>query len=227
MSIVKISKKTQNVLKNFATINKSILINPGNKLRTMSVNKNIFSSVEISEDIPRQVAIYDLGLFLSGLSLFENPVFDFSDEKKLVIGDEVSKAKTSYFYCDPGIIVSPPDKDLTMPTHDIEFKLRTDTLSDLLRAASVYQVPDLCLYSGGGNINLMVCDKKNETSNTYSVPVGVLNDEDREFCYCFKVENIRVLPGDYTVRISKNKISHFVSDSNNLQYFIALEPDSK
>lgn len=224
MSIVKISKKTQNILKNFSTINKSLVIDPGNQLRTMSVNRNIFASTDVDEDFPQQVAIYDLGLFLSGLSLFENPVFDFSNPKKLVIGDEVSKATTTYFYCDPEIITKPPQKEISMPQEDVVFSLRTDTLQDLIRAASVYQVPDLCLYSGGGNINLQVCDKKNETSNTYSVPVGELPD-DREFCYCFKVENIRVLPGDYTVRVSKNKISHFKSANNNLQYFIALEPD--
>jgi hypothetical protein len=227
MSIVKLSKKTQNILKNFATINKSIVISPGNKLRTMSVNRNIFASVEIAEDIPQEVAIYDLGVFLAGLSLFENPMFSFDSDKKLEIRDETSKATTSFYYCDPEIITKPPQKDIEMPQTDVVFNLKTDTLQDLLRAASVYQVPDLCLYSGNGNINLMVCDKKNETSNTYSVPVGKLDDEDQEFCYCFKVENIRILPGDYTVSVAKNKVSHFVSESNNLEYYIALEPDSK
>jgi hypothetical protein len=168
-----------------------------------------------------------LGLFLSGLSLFESPIFDFSDPQKLEIKDEIHQARTQYYYSDPDIITKPPSKELDIPGVDVEFNLRTDTLADLLRAASVYQVPDLCLYNGGGNINLMVCDKKNETSNTFSVPVGTLKDPDDEFCYCFKVENLRLLPGDYKVRIAKNKIGHFQSTGTPLEYYIALEPKGK
>ena len=227
MSTVKISKKTQSILKNFATINKSIVIDPGSRIRTISVNRNIYASVEVAEKFPQQVPIYDLGLFLSGLSLFESPIFDFSDPQKLEIKDEIHQARTQYYYSDPDIITKPPSKELDIPGVDVEFNLRTDPLADLLRAASVYQVPDLCLYNGGGNINLMVCDKKNETSNTFSVPVGTLKDPDDEFCYCFKVENLRLLPGDYKVRIAKNKIGHFQSTGTPLEYYIALEPKGK
>ena len=113
-----------------------------------------------------------------------------------------------------------------MPEVDVEFSLKTDTLQDLIRAASVYQVPDLCLYNKGDEIRLQVCDKKNETSNTYSVPVGKHNGS-TDFCYCFKVENLKILPGDYAVSVAKNKVSHFVSAANNVEYYIALEPDTK
>ena len=114
-----------------------------------------------------------------------------------------------------------------MPDIDVNFTLKTDVISDLLRAASVYQVSDLCLFNKGDEIRLQVCDKKNETSNTYSVPVGSNENLTEDFCYCFKVENLKLLPGDYTVSVAKNKVSHFVSEANNIEYYIALEPDVK
>ena len=226
MSLVKLSKKTQNLLKNFATINKSIVIDPGNSIRTLSVNKNIFASALVSENFPQEIAIYDLGNFLSTLSLFESPVFDFTDKTKLITTDETSNSRGTFYYSDPSVIQQVPDKGIQMPEVDVEFSLKTDTLQDLIRAASVYQVPDLCLYNKGDEIRLQVCDKKNETSNTYSVPVGKHNGT-TDFCYCFKVENLKILPGDYAVSVAKNKVSHFVSAANNVEYYIALEPDTK
>ena len=227
MSIVKLSKRTQNILKNFATINKSIVIDQGSRIRTLSVNKNIFASADITETFPQQVAIYDLGGFLSSLSLFENPVFDFSNPQKLITTDEGSESKGTFYYSDPTVIAKVPDKGIQMPDIDVNFTLKTDVISDLLRAASVYQVSDLCLFNKGDEIRLQVCDKKNETSNTYSVPVGSNENLTEDFCYCFKVENLKLLPGDYTVSVAKNKVSHFVSEANNIEYYIALEPDVK
>ena len=223
-TIVKLSKRTQNVLKNFATINKSIIIESGSKVRTLSINKNIYASAKVTEKFPREIPIYDLGVFLSGLSLFENPVFDFTHTQKLITRDEVTNATTTFFY-DEASIINPtlPTKDIAMPEVDVSFNLRAETLNNILRAAAVYKVEDLCVYNKGEKVHLMVCDKKNETSNTYSVPVGK-NDFDTEFCFCFKVENIRILPGDYNVEISSNKISRFKSEGNGVEYFIALEP---
>ena len=222
-TIVKLSKRTQNVLKNFATINKSIIVESGSKVRTLSINKNIYASAKITEDFPRQIPIYDLGVFLSGLSLFENPVFDFTHTQKLVTRDEATNATTTFFYDDASIITPAlPTKEIEMSSVDVTFDLRAETLSNILRAAAVYKVKDLCVYNKGDKVHLMVCDKKNETSNTYDVPVGK-NVYDTEFCFCFKTENIVLLPGDYKVDISSKGISRFTSSGNGVQYFIALE----
>ena len=223
-TIVKLSKRTQNVLKNFATINKSIIIESGSTIRSLSINKNIFGSAKITETFPRDIPIYDLGIFLSGLSLFENPIFDFTHTQKLITRDEATNASTTFFYDDPSIISSSlPNKKITMPTIDVKFNLRAETLNKILQAASVYKVEDLCVYNREGKIYIMVCDKKNDTSNTYTVPVGTTESND-EYCYCFRVENIKILPGDYTVSIASQKIANFVSEGNQVEYFIALEP---
>ena len=160
MSIVKLSKRTQNILKNFATINKSIVIDQGSRIRTLSVNKNIFASADITETFPQQVAIYDLGVFLSSLSLFENPIFDFTHTQKLITRDEATNASTTFFYDDPSIISSSlPNKKITMPTIDVKFNLRAETLNKILQAASVYKVEDLCVYNREGKIYIIFLRK--------------------------------------------------------------------
>jgi len=230
MTQVKLTKKTFNTLKNFATINKSIVINPGSKIRTISVNKNIFASTEVAEEFPTQMAIYDLGVFLSGLSLFENPIFDFNTDGKVVIRDENSKSYTNYFFSYPDLVVQPPNKDLDPPDGvNVSFTLEAKTLDALLRAANVYQVPDLCLYSRHDQLILRVCDKKNDTSNTFEVPVCQI-DPDKEVCVCFKVENLRLQPEDYQVRIYGTRVAKFTAidlnsmETKPLDYWIALEP---
>ena len=105
---VKLSKQTIEVLRNFSAINKSILIEPGKFIETMSVNKNIIAATQVREGFPEQLAIYDLPLFLGALSLFKSPTLFFPDSKKVVIYDEDTKGKTTFYYSDPEIIGKVP-----------------------------------------------------------------------------------------------------------------------
>jgi hypothetical protein len=220
---VNISANTLNILKNFSSINKSIVIKPGNVISTLSINKNILARAEVTETFPTELSIYDLGLFLGGLTLFKDPYFDCSDDKKVTVTDSTG-AKSVFYYADPSVIVTPPDKEIELPSIDVQFSLESDVLSQLQKAAAIYSVPDLCLYGHDGKIYLSVNDKKNETSNVYSLPVGTTEDE---FCYCLKMENLKLLPGSYDVQISNPKVAKFTGKNNNVSYWIALEPDAK
>ena len=215
-----ISKPTIEVLKNFCSINKSIVIKPGNQVSTLSINKNILAIANVEEQFDTQISIYDLGVFLGGLSLFEAPQIDTTQKNYITVSDERGKSKTRYFYADPDVIVQPPEKEITLPSVDVTFNLSSNTLAQLQRAASVYALPDLCLYGFDGSLQLCVTDKKNDTSNSYSVEVG--ETDDNQFCYCFKVENLKLLPGDYKVSISKQNVALF--EGENIKYYIALEP---
>ena len=216
-----ITKPTIEVLKNFCSINKSIVINPGNKLSTLSINKNILAIADIEEQFESQLSIYDLGVFLGGLSLFESPTIDTSKDNYVTVSDTKGRSKTRFFYADPDIITQPPEREIQLPSQDVKFRLESSTLQQLQRAASVYQLPDLCLYGDGTEMSLRVTDKKNETSNSYSVQVGTTDDD---FCYCFKVENLKLLLGDYNVTLSKSNVALFQGDG--IKYFIALEPNA-
>jgi len=216
-----ITKPTIEVLKNFCSINKSIVIKPGNQIATLSINKNILAIADVEEQFDSQISIYDLGVFLGGLSLFDQPKIDTSKDNYLTVSDTSGRSKTRFFYADPDVITQPPEKEITLPSIDVDFKLDSNVLAQLQRAASVYQLPDLCLYGDGTDIQLRVTDKKNDSSNSFSVSVGSTTDE---FCYCFKVENLKLLPGTYQVSVSKHNVASFKGDG--IKYFIALEPNS-
>ena len=218
---MKLSDSTLTVLKNFAGINNSILVKQGSKLRTISVAKNILAEADISEDFPKDVAIYDLNQFLNGLSLHQDPNLDFTEESYLTIRE--GKRRVKYFYADPQVIISPPEKEITLPSQDVCFQLESVTLEKLLKAAAVYQLPDLAAVGENGVVKLVVRDKKNDTSNEFAVVVG---ETDKEFTFNFKVENIKIIPGAYDVVISSKLLAKFTNSSYNLIYYIALEPDS-
>ena len=218
---MKISDKTLTLLKNFSSINQSILFKEGKSLRTISVMKNILAEATIGEDIPKDFGIYDLNQFLNGLDLHQNAELDFQNDGYVVIKEGRSRSK--YFFADPNVIVTPPDKAISLPTEDVCFSLDTQQLGKLLKAAAVYQLPDLSAVGENGVVKLVVRDKKNETSNDFSVVVG---ETESEFSFNFKVENIKIIPGSYDVVVSKKLLSRFKSTQYDLTYYIALEPDS-
>tara|TARA_R100000700_G_C3141535_1_gene123214 strand:- start:258 stop:974 length:717 start_codon:yes stop_codon:yes gene_type:complete len=228
---MKLSDKTLNILKNFAGINNSILVKQGTQLRTISVAKNILAEANIEEDFPRDFAVYDLNQFLNGLDLHQDPDLDFTPDSYISIKE--GKRRVKYFYADPNVIVSPPEKEITLPSEDVHFQIESVSLDNLLKAAGVYQLPDLSVVGEAGVIKLVVRDKKNDASNEFAVVVG---ETDKEFSFNFKVENIKIpcdstalkkgLPSTYDVVVSQKLLSRFTSTNNNLTYYIALEPDS-
>ena len=222
---MKLSESTLSLLKNFSSINQSILFKQGTKLRTISVMKNILAEATIAEELPRDFGIYDLGQFLNGLSLHNNPDLDFQEDSYVVIKEGRSRSK--YFFADPQVIVTPPEKQMNLPSEDVTFELSTDQLDKLLKAAAIYQLPDLAVVGGNGVVKIVVRDKKNETSNDFAITVGeTSNYFCKNFSFNFKVENIKILPGNYEVVVSQKLLSRFRSKNQDLTYFIALEPDS-
>ena len=218
---MKLSDKTLTLLKNFSSINQSILFKEGSTLRTISVMKNILAEATIEEELPKDFGIYDLNQFLNGLNLHQNAELDFQNDGYVVIKEGRSRSK--YFFADPNVIITPPDKEINLPSEDVCFLLDTKELDKLLKAAAVYQLPDLSVVGEAGVVKLVVRDKKNDTSNDFSVVVG---ETDEVFSFNFKVENIKILPGSYEVVISSKLLSRFKNTSFDVTYHIALEPDS-
>lgn len=219
--MMKISNDTRNVLKNFSTINTGIRVKTGNKLETISNMKNILAVATIEEQFPRQFSIYNLPEFLGATSLLDDADYQFNDVS-LSVAD--AHSSMSYFYASEGMVVA-PDKMITMPDAEIEFSISSQLLSDLNKAASVLGVNDLVLESDGTKITLTVRDKKNTTSNTFARIVGEGNGS--KYTMNFKIENLKILEGNYEVSVSSKGISHFTNKDIDLEYFIALEPDSK
>ena len=221
---MKLSDHTVDVLKNFASINQNLVIKEGSTLTTMSAMKNIVAKAEVEESFDKEVAIYDLNEFLASISLFANPVLEF-DEGFVTIREENNpKNSLKYFYSDPSVVTS-PNKTITMPSKEVSFKLNGENLNKLKRAAGVIQAPDLVLEKKNTDVFLTVKDKKNDTANTFSIDVDTVEDGS-DFKFFFKVENLKVMDGDYDVDISSKNISHLASSNKDVEYWVALEPES-
>tara|TARA_B100001113_G_C20864499_1_gene515543 strand:- start:38 stop:712 length:675 start_codon:yes stop_codon:yes gene_type:complete len=219
---MKLSEKTISLLENFSSINQSILVKKGSKLRTISVMKNILAEADVDENFERDFGVYDLPQFLNGINLMNDPDLDLKNETYMIIRDGKS-TKVKFAFADPEVIISPPEKGITLPSTDVAFQLDAIQLQKLHKASSVYQLPDLSVVGNGKEVTLVVSDRKNDNSNEFSLVVG---RTDQVFELNFKMENIKVIPGAYEVAISKKQLAKFTNHNYNLRYFIALEPDS-
>ena len=221
---MKLSDHTVDVLKNFASINQNLVIKEGSTLSTMSAMKNIVAKADVEESFDKEVAIYDLNEFLASISLFTSPILDFKEGFVTIKEENSPKNSLKYFYSDPSVVTS-PSKTITMPSKEVSFTLNGENLNKLKRAAGVIQAPDLVLEKKDADVFLTVKDKKNDTANTFSVDVDTTT-EGSNFKFYYKVENLKVMEGNYDVEISSKNISHLKSTNKDVEYWVALEPES-
>ena len=216
---MKLSDTTISVLKNYSSINQNLKIGAGNNLVTMSAMKNIVAQSKVEETFQKDVAIYDLNEFLAAMSLFDSPELDFEDEY-LMMGNEGKTSSLKYWYSDPSVVTT-VTKDIEMPSTEVTFTLSSDELSHITKAAAVIGAPDMVLENG----SLKVTDKKNQTANAFSMDVAQ-DVKHLNYAFWFKVENLKLMPGTYDVSVSSKKISHFKNTNVDIEYYIALEPES-
>ena len=216
---MKLSDTTISVLKNYSSINQNLKIGTGNNLVTMSAMKNIVAQSKVEETFEKDVAIYDLNEFLAAMSLFDSPELDFEDEY-LMMGNEGKTSSLKYWYSDPSVVTT-VTKDIEMPSTEVTFTLSSDELSHITKAAAVIGAPDMVLENG----SLKVTDKKNQTANAFSMDVAQ-DVKHLNYAFWFKVENLKLMPGTYDVSVSSKKISHFKNTNVDIEYYIALEPES-
>ena len=220
--MMKISKNTLNMMKNFSDINMSIEVKAGNLLRTVSVQKNILAEAQLESSFPQDFAIYEVNRFLGAVSLFDDPDFQFG-EKSVKIGSD--NYSIDYVYCDPSMIVTPPENNITVPDPEVRFKLTQDTLSRLLKAGNVLTTPEIVVEGGPHPNDVMrirAMDVNNDSSDTFHI--NLTDVSNATFRFVFKIENFKMIPGDYDVEISSKGIARF--SQNQIQYWIATESSS-
>ena len=223
--MMNLSEQTISVLKNFATINQNLVIKKGKTLMTMSSMKNIIAKANIEENFPKEVAIYDLNEFLAALSLFSSPILEFDDQYVTIKEESNPSNSLKYFYSDPSVVQS-PSKTITMPSEDVTFELSSGDLSKMKKASAVIGAPDMVLENTDEPFKsiLNAIDKKNDTANNYSLDIST--NGDGQFKFYFKVENLKLMDGSYDVSVSSRNISNFKSKNSDVEYWIALEPES-
>lgn len=215
---MKLSARTIQILKNFATINPSLIFKYGSEIATITPTKTVMAKATVVETFPRQFAIYDLSRFLSVISLFEDSEFEFHDRFVRIKKD---RQHVDYVYADPSLIVAPPDKTINMPDAEIKFVLSNQDLTKITKAMAVLQVPEIAIVGENNEISICAIDTKNITGDKFEVTVGQTN---HTFQMIFLAENIRLIPGDYEVSISTKGLGHF--KSQDIQYWIACEASS-
>jgi hypothetical protein len=215
---MKLSENTLSVLKNFSSINSGIVLQKGNLQKTISPEKSILVEAEVEDVLPEQFGIYDLNQFLGNISTLNNPDLTFTDNAVLMNDGDIT---FNYYSCSTNLIVSPPDKELKLKQVDVSFSLTNAILTKLLRLAAMNNLTHLSVVGKKGEIRLQTHEKANDTSNHASFKLNDYNGED--FSASFKVENIKLIPGDYDVEIQLGAFAKFVSKSGKIKYFIALE----
>lgn len=219
---MKLSENTLGVLKNFSSINSGLVLQQGKVQKTISPEKSILVEVELEDAIPNQFGIYDLNQFLGNVTTLGNPDLTF-EEKSVMMND--GEITLNYYSCSTNLIVSPPDKELKLKQTDVSFRLTNAVLSKLLKLAAMNNLTHLSVVGKNGEIRLQTHEKANDTSNHASFK---LNDYDgADFAASFKVENIKLIPGDYDVEIQLGAFAKFTAISgifkDKIKYFIALE----
>jgi hypothetical protein len=219
---MKISDSTISILRNFSDINANILFKPGKTLNTVSTMKNIMAKAEVEEDFETEFGVYDLPEFLRAIDSFKQPVLKFNGSANLKIQDEKTSLSARYAFADKSTLVT-PTKDIKMPDKTVSFTLKNEDYESVKKLYTNLSLPDIAFKGEGGKIKLVALDKKNSNSNESSITVG---ETDIEFTAYIKAENMKIIPGEYDVALSKAKIAHFINKKVKVQYWIALEADS-
>lgn len=215
---MKFSTRAIQILRNFSTINESLIFKPGNQLKTISQSKTILARATIDTEIESTFGIYDLGQFLSAISLFEEPEMSQGSHSMTI---SKGSEKINYIYSEPSLMLSPPEKEILLPTVDVVFELKNDVLTRVQKALGIIGAPEIAVTGDGETVYVEALDTKDSSKSTYRVEVG---QTDKNFRFIFLAENIKLLPGDYNVSISAKGLSHFKGE--DVEYWVAVEATS-
>ena len=221
---MELSDNTLSILKNFSGINQNILVRSGSTIKTISEARNVLATAQVTEDFPKDFGVYDLNEFIGVLGLVDTPNLQFEDEF-VRISDSSGRSKVKYFFSSEETLTT-PSKDINMPEADVSFTLDNDTLNKLKRAASTLGHEEVSISGKDGVLSLSVVDSQNMTSNAFSIDVDGTYPDGAVFNFILNINNLKIVSGDYDVKISSKLISQFTNKSTPVNYWIALEKSS-
>jgi len=216
---LKLTAKTINILKNFATINGNLLLKPGSVITTLSAAKSVFATAKVPDVFETTFGIYDLQEFLGAMSLYTDPEVIF-DEK--VASIKSGKSKIKFFSADP-VVLTVPTKELNLPEPDIKFSITAEQIGMIMKTSGVLHSSDVAIVGDGETLSFVVGDKKNKTGNSSTIEIG---STDKKFNAYFKIDNMKFMPDDYNVGLSSKKVATFTTPDGDLNYVLSMEADS-
>ena len=186
----------------------------------MSAQKNILSEATIPDEFPQGFGVYDLNNFLSVISLNKDPEIEF-DEKNVIIKSLNGRSKTKYRFTDASMIVSPPEKKITLPSVDAAFTLTEEDFNWIQKTSAVLGSPHVAVVSDGTEVNLVAFDATNDSAHQTSIKIEA--QATSTYKMIFKAENLKMIPGSYVVEISSKGLSSFKNKNVDIQYWVATE----
>jgi hypothetical protein len=221
---MKLSARTLQILKNFASISTTMVFAPGNELKTISPMKTIVAKATIAETITQPFAIWDMPKFLGVMSLLDDPEIDVGDNYLIISS---GKTKIDYAFCAPELVVQPPKKMVDLPADCVEKIVSPSNLQSILKAVGVLQLPDIAFVGKGGDFLIQALDTKPKgsqdktLSNAFSITVG---ETVKSFRMIIKAETLKILNEEYLLKISPQGLCYF--KGSDVEYWIACEDNS-
>jgi len=215
---MKLNENTLNVLKNFSTINQSLVFQEGNELSTVSGNKTILAKAKVKDSFPQKFCVYDLNRLLGVISIHDDPELTFT-KTHVDIGS--GNRVTSYVYTNESLVVKPPEKELVLPSAEVDITLEQGDFEDIMKAANVLSSTEISIVGDGKNISIIAQDVADSSAGKHSITV---DETDKTFSFNFKVENMKMMRGTYNVKVSQKGLAQFIGES--VEYFIAIENSS-
>jgi hypothetical protein len=216
--------ETLDVIRNFGNINQNLVFRKGNVLRTIADAKNVLAQATLDDEFPQEFGIYDVNEFIGAFNLVEDGEVSYHNDH---MGISNGKSSINYFYSDIEMLTNPPEKDLVVPNPEVTFTLTQEILNQLRKASSALGHKSVVIGNSDkdGLVTLSIIDPKNSTSNTYTIEVEGTFDEIHANAprLSINIDNLKLLPGDYTVEVSTKLISKFTNVSKQLEYWVALE----
>jgi hypothetical protein len=213
-----LSDRTLSILKNFAAINSGVVLKKGTTQKTISPEKTIFVEAEIDEDLSADFGVYDLNQFLGNITTLTNTDITLGSESARLSDGQI---ELTYHACKPNLIVTPPEKPLSLSKVDGKFSLSNATFQKIMKLAAMNNLPNLSVVGQDGKLMLKIHEKANDTTNH---GVTVLGDhEGANFEVTFKRENLKLIADDYDVEFAVGGFATFTTKDKKLRYAIALE----
>jgi len=219
--MMKISKETIDILVNFYSINKSIVLRAGSVITTQRQDV-IVARADVAETFPRTIPIVDLKKFLNLLTLGDgDPDVTFGDECIII---KQGDFEVKYAYSPEGLIDAPPDgKKIKLRSKDVQFTLKDEVWQQVHKAMGIMSFTEFAFVGDNGKLSIQALSTRieNGMSDTYSANLG---QTDKTFNCIMSLGNMKMIPGDYDVTIDRNGLVHFKGEV--AEYWVIMSAKS-
>lgn len=215
---MKLSSDTLAVLKNFSSINSGLEFKKGNIISTISPGRSILAKAVLKDEFPEDFCVYDLNQFLSVHSLFKDTEIDFDDSNVIF---KSGRSKINYRKTAKNMIVTVPDRGLSLPSVEVKFNLTEEDFSSIMKSANILQSPNIAIESDGDGVFVTAFNVKDNSAHINSIEVAEGNGE--KYRIVFLTENLKLISGSYDVEISFKGLASFKHTEQDVSYWIATE----